>query len=70
MPENKLNAQERFALSLGMNILEVETMRDRIEQLTAQISDRDATIRNLLAGSDAPPRPAAAKPARSKRARG
>lgn len=53
---DKLNAQQRLSLALGANIFEVETQRDRIDQLIQQLAERDATIATLIT---------AAKPAES-----
>lgn len=43
----KMNAPQRIALSLGLNIAEVETLRDRIDELMLQMAERDATIIEL-----------------------
>ncbi len=48
MADQKLNAQQRVALTLGVNIVEVETLRDQVEALQVQIAERDATIAKLL----------------------
>lgn len=44
----KLLAQDRILLSLGGNIFQVEMLRDMVEELTAKLAERDATIAKLI----------------------
>lgn len=45
---DKPNAQARLQFLLGSAIFDRELMQDRIDALTAQLAERDATIEQLL----------------------
>jgi hypothetical protein len=43
----KLNAQQRLQFMLGGSMFDAELLKDRVEELTAQLAERDATIKQL-----------------------